>query len=126
VFGDELVLNVFRKLEPGVNPWLEMLGFLTGRGLPNGSGGCYSSVSSDGCAPGTASSACLARQSLLTFSARSSSSSECSRISLAFDSISSIASSSVSRSCSVDVLIASFHGRDHATSRVAAKRYPLA
>ncbi len=29
VFDDELVLKVFRKLEPGVNPELEMLRFLT-------------------------------------------------------------------------------------------------
>jgi trehalose synthase-fused probable maltokinase len=35
VFGDELVLKVFRKLEPGTNPELEMLRFLTGRGFPN-------------------------------------------------------------------------------------------
>jgi trehalose synthase-fused probable maltokinase len=35
VFGDQLVLKVFRKLEPGVNPELEMLRFLTVRGFPN-------------------------------------------------------------------------------------------
>jgi trehalose synthase-fused probable maltokinase len=35
VFDDELVLKVFRKLEPGVNPELEMLRFLTGREFPN-------------------------------------------------------------------------------------------
>ena len=31
VFGSELVLKVFRKLEPGINPELEMLRFLTAR-----------------------------------------------------------------------------------------------
>jgi maltokinase len=31
VFGEELVLKVFRKLEPGVNPELEVLRFLTAR-----------------------------------------------------------------------------------------------
>ena len=30
VFDDKLVLKVFRKLEPGINPELEMLQFLTG------------------------------------------------------------------------------------------------
>jgi maltokinase len=35
VFDDQLVLKVFRKLEPGVNPELEMLRFLTARGFPN-------------------------------------------------------------------------------------------
>jgi predicted trehalose synthase len=35
VFGDELVLKVFRRLEPGVNPELEMLRFLSARGFPN-------------------------------------------------------------------------------------------
>ena len=35
VFGDELVLKVFRKLEPGINPELEMLRFLTAREFPN-------------------------------------------------------------------------------------------
>ena len=34
VFGDELVLKVFRRLEPGVNPELEMLRFLSARELP--------------------------------------------------------------------------------------------
>ena len=34
VFGDRLVLKVFRKLEAGINPELEMLRFLTGRGWP--------------------------------------------------------------------------------------------
>ncbi len=31
VFDERLVLKVFRKLEPGINPELEMLRFLTGR-----------------------------------------------------------------------------------------------
>jgi predicted trehalose synthase len=35
VFGEELVLKVFRRLEPGVNPELEMLRFLSARGFPN-------------------------------------------------------------------------------------------
>ncbi len=35
VFGDRLVLKVFRKLEPGVNPELELLRFLTRRGFAN-------------------------------------------------------------------------------------------
>ena len=35
VFGDELVLKVFRKLEAGINPELEMLRFLTAREFPN-------------------------------------------------------------------------------------------
>ena len=35
VFDDALVLKVFRKLEPGINPELEMLRFLTARGFPN-------------------------------------------------------------------------------------------
>jgi trehalose synthase-fused probable maltokinase len=35
VFDDRIVLKVFRKLEPGVNPELEMLRFLTYRGFPN-------------------------------------------------------------------------------------------
>jgi trehalose synthase-fused probable maltokinase len=35
VFGDQLVLKVFRKVEPGLNPELEMLRFLTARGFPN-------------------------------------------------------------------------------------------
>jgi maltokinase len=35
VFDDELVLKVFRKLEPGVNPELEMLRFLTEHHFPN-------------------------------------------------------------------------------------------
>jgi trehalose synthase-fused probable maltokinase len=35
VFGDELVAKLFRKLEPGVNPELEMLRFLTDHGFEN-------------------------------------------------------------------------------------------
>ncbi len=35
VFGDRLVLKVFRKLEPGINPELELLRFLTARGFPH-------------------------------------------------------------------------------------------
>jgi maltokinase len=35
VFGGELVLKVFRRLEPGVNPELEMLRFLSSRDFPN-------------------------------------------------------------------------------------------
>ncbi len=35
VFGDETVLKVFRKLEPGINPELELLQFLTSQGFPN-------------------------------------------------------------------------------------------
>jgi len=35
VFGEELVLKVFRRLEPGVNPELEMLRFLSARRFPN-------------------------------------------------------------------------------------------
>src|SRR5580704_3346053 len=35
VFDDRLVLKVFRKLEPGINPELEMLRFLTKQGFPN-------------------------------------------------------------------------------------------
>lgn len=35
VFGEELVLKVFRRLEPGVNPELEMLRFLSLRKFPN-------------------------------------------------------------------------------------------
>jgi maltokinase len=35
VIGEELVLKVFRRLEPGVNPELEMLRFLSERGYPN-------------------------------------------------------------------------------------------
>jgi len=35
VFDERLALKVFRKLEPGVNPELEMLRFLTARQFPN-------------------------------------------------------------------------------------------
>jgi len=35
VFDDKLVLKVFRKLEPGINPELEMLRFLTARQFPS-------------------------------------------------------------------------------------------
>ncbi len=35
VFDDRLALKVFRKLEPGINPELELLRFLTARGFPN-------------------------------------------------------------------------------------------
>jgi maltokinase len=35
VFDERIVLKVFRKLEPGVNPELEVLRFLTWRGFPN-------------------------------------------------------------------------------------------
>jgi maltokinase len=35
VIDERLVLKVFRKLEPGINPELEMLRFLTARGFPN-------------------------------------------------------------------------------------------
>ena len=35
VFGDKVVLKVFRKLEPGINPELELLQFLTAVQFPN-------------------------------------------------------------------------------------------
>jgi maltokinase len=35
VFGEELVLKAYRRLEPGVNPELELLRFLTERDFPN-------------------------------------------------------------------------------------------
>lgn len=35
VFGADTVLKIFRKLEPGINPELELLHFLTRRGFPN-------------------------------------------------------------------------------------------
>jgi maltokinase len=46
VFDDRIVLKVFRKLEPGVNPELEMLRFLTLRGFENipALGGFYAYV----------------------------------------------------------------------------------
>ncbi|MBV8066179.1 MAG: phosphotransferase [Actinobacteria bacterium] len=44
VFDDELILKVFRRLEPGLNPELEMLRFLTEHGFSNiaALGGWYS------------------------------------------------------------------------------------
>ncbi len=35
VFGEQQVLKIFRRLEPGINPELEMLRFLSSRGFPN-------------------------------------------------------------------------------------------
>ena len=35
VFGDSLILKVFRRVEPGINPELELLRFLSERGFPN-------------------------------------------------------------------------------------------
>jgi trehalose synthase-fused probable maltokinase len=35
VFGDSLILKAFRRVEPGVNPELELLRFLSERGFPN-------------------------------------------------------------------------------------------
>jgi trehalose synthase-fused probable maltokinase len=35
VFGERLALKVYRRLEPGINPELEMLRFLTAHGYPN-------------------------------------------------------------------------------------------
>jgi maltokinase len=35
VFGESLILKAFRRVEPGVNPELELLRFLSGRGFPN-------------------------------------------------------------------------------------------
>ncbi len=35
VFDDRYVLKVFRKIEPGINPELELLRFLTAHGFPN-------------------------------------------------------------------------------------------
>jgi maltokinase len=35
VFDDQIALKLFRKLEPGINPELELLRFLTARGFPN-------------------------------------------------------------------------------------------
>ncbi|HKB93883.1 MAG TPA: phosphotransferase [Gaiellaceae bacterium] len=44
VFDDELILKIFRRLEPGINPELEMLRFLTEHGFENVAalGGWYS------------------------------------------------------------------------------------
>jgi maltokinase len=35
VFGEELILKAYRRLEPGINPELELLRFLTERAFPN-------------------------------------------------------------------------------------------
>ena len=35
VFDDDLVLKVYRRIEAGVNPELELLRFLTDRGFPS-------------------------------------------------------------------------------------------
>jgi trehalose synthase-fused probable maltokinase len=35
VFGETLILKAFRRVEPGVNPELELLRFLSGRGFPH-------------------------------------------------------------------------------------------
>jgi maltokinase len=35
VFGEQLILKAFRRVEPGVNPELELLRFLSARGFPN-------------------------------------------------------------------------------------------
>jgi maltokinase len=35
VFGEELIMKAFRKVEPGVNPELELLRFLSARGFPH-------------------------------------------------------------------------------------------
>jgi len=35
VFGESLILKAFRRIEPGVNPELELLRFLSGRGFPH-------------------------------------------------------------------------------------------
>ena len=35
IFGDELILKIYRRLEAGINPELELLRFLTSRGFPN-------------------------------------------------------------------------------------------
>jgi maltokinase len=46
VFDDELILKAYRRLEPGINPELEMLRFLTGHGFANVAalGGWYAYV----------------------------------------------------------------------------------
>src|SRR5262249_17932322 len=35
IFGGELILKLYRRLEAGINPELELLRFLTARGFPN-------------------------------------------------------------------------------------------
>src|SRR6478609_8077265 len=35
IFGDELIMKAIRRIEPGVNPELELLRFLTARGFPH-------------------------------------------------------------------------------------------
>ena len=35
VFGEALILKAFRRVEPGVNPELELLRFLSARGFPH-------------------------------------------------------------------------------------------
>jgi maltokinase len=35
VFGEELIMKAFRRIEPGVNPELELLRFLSARGFPH-------------------------------------------------------------------------------------------
>ena len=35
VFGDELIMKAFRRVEPGVNPELELLRFLSRSGFPH-------------------------------------------------------------------------------------------
>jgi predicted trehalose synthase len=35
IFGDELILKIYRRLEAGINPELELLRFLTARGFPH-------------------------------------------------------------------------------------------
>jgi len=35
VFGEELILKAFRRVEPGINPELELLRFLSARGFPH-------------------------------------------------------------------------------------------
>src|SRR6185369_14567078 len=35
IYGDRLILKLFRRLEPGLNPDLEISGYLTARKFPN-------------------------------------------------------------------------------------------
>ena len=35
IFGDELIMKAIRRIEPGVNPELELLRFLSARGFPH-------------------------------------------------------------------------------------------